>query len=316
MKVYLAGHAGMAGRVILQQLRDRGDTVVTRTYAELDLTNQLAVRQFLGAEKPDLVIMAAGRSGGIADRAAHPAEFMYQNMIMSANVIHEAHRAGVDRLLYLGASEAYPKQAGQPMKEPMLMTGRLDQTNEPIGVAKIAGIALCSAYNREYGRDYRCVTPTNLYGPDDDFAPETAHVVPGLIRRFHKAAKEGADSVAIWGTGKPLRDFLYVDDLAEAVLFVADLPKKTYLAEAGQGLGHINIGTGRDVTIRDLSVAVAKVIGYSGRLRLDTTRPDGPGRKLLDSTKLDRLGWESKVRLDEGLKRTYAWFLEHEVAEG
>ncbi|WP_136636730.1 GDP-L-fucose synthase family protein [Pseudooceanicola onchidii] len=309
MKVFLAGHTGMVGSAILQRLVDRGERILTRTDAEVDLTNQLAVRQFMQSQAPDVVIMAAGRTGGIADRAAHPADFMYQNMIMAANVVHQAHRAGVDRLIYIGASEVYPKAAGQPMKEPMLMTGRLDATNAPFGMAKLAGIALCDAYRAEHGRDYRCVTPTNLYGPGDDFDADRGHVVPGLLRRFHDAVQAGDDRLAIWGTGKPLRDFLYVDDLADAVLFVLDMAASDYVRAVDPTLGHLNIGTGRDVSIRDLCKVIAKVTGFSGRLTLDTTKPDGVQRKLLDSSRLDRLGWESKVMLEDGIRRTYDWFL-------
>lgn len=312
MKVFVAGHSGMIGGAIQRRLRDRGDEVLTRSHAELDLTNQLAVRQFMRAQVPDVVIMAAARRGGIADRTAHPSAFLYENMIMAANVIHQAHAAGVDRLLYIGSSDVYPKTAGQPMKEPMIMTGRIEAANEALGVAKIAGVALCDAYAREYGRDYRCVTPTNVYGPEDDFDPELGHVIPGLIRRCHAAVQAGEDRLSVWGTGKPLRDFVYVDDLADAVMFVLDLPRKTYAGEVEASLGHLNIGSGRDITIRDLSRLVARVTGFSGRLILDTTQPDGPSRKLLDTSRLDRLGWEAKVRLEDGLARTYDWFLKQQ----
>lgn len=315
MKIFLAGHGGMAGSAILRRLRERGDEVVTRSHAELDLTNQLAVQQFMRSQSFDAVIVAAGRRGGIADRAAHPSEFLYDNLMIAVNLIHQAHRAGVERLLYLGSSEVYPKAAGQPMKEPMLMTGRLDQTNQPLAVAKIAGMALCDAYRREHGRDYRCVTPTNLYGPEDDFDPATAHVIPGLIRRCHDAVQAGQTQLPIWGTGKPLRDFLFVEDLAEAVLFVLDLPSKTYAQAVDPVLGHLNIGSGRDISIRDLSKAVARVTGFSGKLILDTTKPDGPSRMFLDSSRLDRLGWEARVTLEDGLRRTYDWFLANHAAQ-
>lgn len=312
MKVYVAGHSGMVGGAIVRQLRERGDRVVTRTHAELDLTNQLAVRQFMRAEVPDVVIMAAGRSGGIADRTAHPSAFLYENMMMAANVIHQAHGAGVPRLLYVGSAEVYPKSTAQPVKEAMLMTGRLDPIGMPVAVAKIAGLALCEAYSREHGRDYRVVSPTNVYGPEDDFSPETAHVIPGLIRRCHEAVQTGADRLAVWGTGKPLRDFIYVDDLAAAVLFVVDLPQKIYAREIDPSLGHLNIGSGGDISIRELSKAVARVAGFSGRLILDTTKPDGPSRRLLDTRRLDSLGWQASVTLEIGLRRTYDWFLEQE----
>ncbi|WP_375174610.1 GDP-L-fucose synthase family protein [Pseudooceanicola sp.] len=311
MRVFLAGHSGMAGGAILRRLRARGDEVLVRTHAELDLTNQLAVRQFMRAQRPDMVIVAAGRRGGIADRAAHPSEFLYDNLMIAANIIHQAHGAGVERLLYIGSSEIYPKAAGQPLKEAMLMTGRLDATNQPVAMAKLAGIALCDAYRREHNRDYRCVTPTNLYGPEDDFDPDTGHVIPALIQRCHAAVARGDTQLSVWGTGKPLRDFLYVEDLAEAVMFVADLPRKTFEGAIEAELGQLNIGSGRDISIRDLSRAVARVVGFSGKLTLDTTKPDGPSRMLLDSSRLDRLGWEASVPLEEGLRRTYDWFLQH-----
>jgi len=315
MRIFVAGHSGLAGGAILRRLRDRGDEVLIRTHAELDLTNQLAVRQFLRSQKPDAVIVAAGRRGGIADRAAHPSEYLYDNLMIAANLIHQAHGAGVERLVYIGSSEAYPKAASQPMKEPMLLTGKLDTTNQPIAMAKIAGIALCDAYRREHGRDYRCVTPTNIYGPEDDFDPKTAHVVPALIRRCHDAVQAGETQLAIWGTGKPLRDFLYVDDLAEAVVFVLDMPRKTYDGEVEAVMGHLNIGSGRDITIRDLSKAVARVTGFSGKLILDTTKPDGPSRMFLDSRRLDRLGWEASTKLEDGLRRTYDWFVDRHAGK-
>ena len=315
MKVFVAGHSGMVGGAIARLLEERGDHVVTQTYAQLDLTNQLAVRQYMRAEKPDVVIMAAGRTGGITDKTAHPSIFLYENMMMAANVIHQAHGAGVPKLLYIGSADVYPKSTVQPVREALLLTGRPDTANMPIAIAKIAGMALCDTYRREHGRDYRVISPTSVYGPGDDFDPETAHVIPGLIRRCHEAVLTGADRLAVWGTGKPLRDFLYIDDLAAAVLFVLDLPEKTYTEAVDPVLGHLNVGSGGDISIRDLSKAVARVAGFSGRLILDTTKPDGASRRLLDTRRLEALGWRTTVPLDVGLKRTYDWFL-HNLVEG
>lgn len=310
MRVFVAGHSGLVGSAITQKLRQRGDDVITRTHAELDLTNQLAVRQFMRSARPDAIIAAAGRNGGIGDRTAHPSAYLYENMMIASNLIHQAHDADVQRLVYIGASEVYPKTAPQPIRESMLMSGKPDVTSEPLAIAKIAGIALCNSYRMEHERDYRCVTPTNVYGPGDDFDPRTAHVVPGLIRRCHEAVRRGDDTLAVWGTGKPLRDFIYIDDMASAVLHVLDLSPKIYAREVDPTLGHLNIGSGSDITIRDLSKAVARVAGFSGRLILDTAKPDGPSRRLLDTRRMDGLGWQASVPLKEGLQRTYDWFVQ------
>ncbi len=315
MRIYIAGHRGMVGGAILRRLQARGaDEIVTRTSAELDLTDQAAVRAFLQAERPDAVILAAARVGGIHANDTYPAQFIYENLMIAANVIHQAHAAGVQRLLQLGSSCIYPRQADQPMAEDALLTGPLEPTNEPYAVAKIAGIKLCESYNRQYGRDYRSVMPTNLYGPGDNFHPENSHVLPALIRRFHEAARDGAAEVAVWGSGRPRREFLHVDDMAEASLFVMDLPAETYAAETRPMLSHINVGSGTDVTIRDLAETVARVTGYGGRIVFDASKPDGAPRKLMDVSRLERMGWRARTGLEEGIRDTYAWFLEQDGA--
>ncbi len=315
MKIYLAGHRGMVGGAILRRLEARraggADVeIVTRTSAELDLTDQAATRAFLQQTRPDAVILAAAKVGGILANDTYPAEFIRDNLMIATNVIHEAHAAGVPRLLQLGSSCIYPKLAPQPMAEDALLTGPLEPTNEPYAIAKIAAIKLCESYNRQYGRDYRSVMPTNLYGPGDNFHPEKSHVLPALIRRFHEARESRAPEVVIWGTGAPRREFLHVDDMAEASLFVMDLPRETYAAETQPMLSHINVGCGSDVTIRELAETVARIVGYEGRLAFDTTKPDGTPRKLMDVGRLARLGWTATVPLEEGIAGTYAWFLD------
>lgn len=311
MKTYVAGHRGMVGGAILRRLQARGETeIVTRTSAELDLTDQAAVRAFFTAEKPDVVILAAAKVGGIHANNTYPAEFIYENLMIECNVIHAAHDTGVQRLLQLGSSCIYPREAEQPMREDALLTGVLEATNEPYAIAKIAGIKICESYNRQYGRDYRSVMPTNLYGPGDNFHPENSHVLPALIRRFHEAAQEGAEEVVLWGTGKPRREFLHVDDMAEASLFVLDLDRETYAANTEPMLSHINVGTGSDVTIRELADMVADVTRFRGRIVQDTTKPDGTMRKLMDVSRLARMGWQAKIGLREGIESTYHWFLD------
>ena len=314
MRIYIAGHRGMVGGAILRQLQARKDagadlTLITRTSAELDLTNQQAVRDFFQAERPDQVILAAARVGGIVANNSYPAQFIYENLMIECNVIHQAHQAGVQTLLQLGSSCIYPRMAAQPMAEEALLTGTLEPTNEPYAIAKIAGIKLCESYNRQHGTDYRSVMPTNLYGPGDNFHPENSHVLPALIRRFHAAAQEGAEEVVIWGTGTPMREFLHVDDMAQASLFVMDLDKATYDRETDPMLSHINVGTGSDVSIADLARMVADVTGFTGRLGFDTSKPDGTPKKLMDVSRLARLGWRASVPLEQGLRETYAWFL-------
>lgn len=316
LKIYVAGHRGMVGSAIVRTLHQQGQTnITTRTHAELDLTDQCAVRAFFESEKPDQVYLAAARVGGIHANNTYPAEFIYQNMMIEANVIDAAFRSGVKKLLFLGSSCIYPKLAAQPMREDALLTGILEPTNEPYAIAKIAGIKLCESYNRQYGVshevDYRSVMPTNLYGPGDNYHPENSHVIPALIRRFHEAKINNTHSILIWGTGTPKREFLYVDDMATACVHVMNLDKPTYQQHTQPLLSHINVGCGHDITIRELAEAIGKTVGYTGSIAFDTTRPDGAPRKLMDSTRLNDLGWRAKVRLDTGLALAYDDFLRH-----
>ena len=309
-KYYIAGHRGMVGGAIARQLRAAGeDNIVTRTHAELDLTNQLAVRDFMQAERPDVVILAAAKVGGIHANNTYPAEFIYENLMIECNVIHQAFDAGVTKLLQLGSSCIYPKAVPQPMREDALLTGTLEPTNEPYAVAKIAGIKLCESYNRQHGVDYRSVMPTNLYGPGDNFHPDNSHVMPALIRRFHEAAQDGLDEVVIWGSGTPRREFLHVDDMAAASLFVLDLPKATYDENTDPMLSHINVGTGVDISILELAQLVAKVTGFNGKISTDPTKPDGTMRKLMDVGRLSQMGWSASIELEQGLADTYEWYL-------
>ena len=311
-KIYIAGHRGMVGSAILRQLQARGETsIITRTHAELDLTDQAAVRAFMQAELPEVVILAAAKVGGILANNSYPADFIYENLMIEANVIHQAYAAGVTRLLQLGSSCIYPRAVQQPMRENALLTGVLEPTNEPYAIAKIAGIKLCESYNRQHGTDYRSVMPTNLYGPGDNFHPENSHVLPALIRRFHEAAQSGAEEVGIWGSGKPRREFLHVDDMAAASLFVLDLPKADYEANTQPMLSHINVGSGTDISILELSEKVAAITGYKGRIVTDPSKPDGTPRKLMDVSRLTQMGWSAQVGLDQGLTETYQWFLDH-----
>ena len=314
MKYYVAGHRGMVGGAILRKLQARKEAgeaieLITRTSSELNLTDQVAVRDFFQAEKPDVVILAAAKVGGIHANNTYPAEFIYENLMIECNVIHQAYAAGVKTLLQLGSSCIYPKAVPQPMKEDALLTGTLEPTNEPYAVAKIAGIKLCESYNRQYGVDYRSVMPTNLYGPGDNFHPENSHVLPAMIRRFHEAVRDGVDEVVIWGSGKPMREFLHVDDMAEASLYVLELDKATYEANTEPMLSHINVGTGTDVTIRQLAEMVAEVTGFKGKITQDPTKPDGTMRKLTDPGKLHALGWHHKIDIEEGVQRMYRWYL-------
>jgi nucleoside-diphosphate-sugar epimerase len=311
MRIHVAGHRGMVGGAILRRLQAQGVETITRTHAELDLTSQAAVRDFMARERPDAVILAAAKVGGIHANNTYPGQFIYENLMMQSNVIHQAYEAGVRRLLFLGSSCIYPRMAAQPMAEDSLLTGTLEPTNEPYAIAKIAGIKLCESYNRQYGTDYRSVMPTNLYGPGDNFHPENSHVLPALLRRFHEAARDGRDEVTIWGTGTPMREFLHVDDMAEASLFVLDLPRETYEANTRPMLSHINVGTGTDVTIRELAETIAEVTGFTGRITFDTTKPDGTPRKLMDVSRLAAMGWTARTGLREGIADTYRWFLAH-----
>jgi GDP-L-fucose synthase len=312
MKIFLAGHRGMVGSAIGRQIKTQGrDEIITRTHCELDLTDQEAVREFMQQERPDAVILAAARVGGIHANNTYPAGFIYENLMMQANVIHQAHGAGVQKLLFLGSSCIYPRNAEQPMREDTLLTGTLEPTNEPYAIAKIAGIKLCESYNRQYGTDYRSVMPTNLYGTGDNFHPENSHVLPALMRRFHEAARSGADEVVIWGSGTPMREFLYVDDMAGASLFVMGLPRAEYDAHTTPMLSHINVGTGVDVSIAELAAMVADVTGFTGHVRFDCSKPDGPPRKLMDVSRLAGMGWRAKTPLRDGIAATYEWFLEN-----
>ncbi|MEM0935374.1 MAG: GDP-L-fucose synthase [Pseudomonadota bacterium] len=313
-RYFLAGHRGMVGSAIHRQLRTQGVAaadILTRTRAELNLTDQHAVTRFLADARPDTVILAAAKVGGIHANTVYPAEFLYENLIMEANVIHAAHLAGVDRLLFLGSTCIYPRLAPQPMAEDALLTGPLEPTNEPYAVAKIAGIKLCESYNRQYGRDYRSVMPTNLYGPGDNFHPENSHVLPALIRRFHQAVETGVPSVTIWGTGTPKREFLHVDDMAAASLFVLGLDRAAYAAATEPMLSHINVGTGTDVSILELAGMVAQAVGFTGTIKTDPTKPDGAPRKLLNIERLAGLGFRASIPLSEGLAATYRWYIEN-----
>ncbi|WP_068115295.1 GDP-L-fucose synthase [Tropicimonas marinistellae] len=314
MKTYIAGHRGMVGSAIHRQMQARGasaDSIVTRTHAELDLTDQSAVRAFMQAERPERVILAAAKVGGIHANNTYPAEFIYENLMMETNVIHQAFEAGVRKLLFLGSSCIYPKLAPQPMAESALLTGTLEPTNEPYAIAKIAGIKLCESYNRQYGVDYRSVMPTNLYGTGDNFHPENSHVLPALLRRFHEAARSGAEEVAIWGSGTPRREFLHVDDMAEASLFVLELDRAAYDRSTEPMLSHINVGTGTDISIAELAAMIAEVTGYTGRIAYDRTKPDGTPRKLMDVSRLAEMGWTAQIPLRDGVAQTYEWFLEN-----
>lgn len=323
-KIYVAGHQGMVGSAIVRVLKSMDcraahamtsePNIITRTHDELDLTNQAAVEAFFQQEKPDQVYLAAAKVGGIHANNTYPAEFIYENLIIEANVIHQAWRAGVQKLLFLGSSCIYPKLASQPMREDALLTGPLEPTNEPYAIAKIAGIKLCESYNRQYGDshgvDYRSVMPTNLYGSGDNYHPENSHVIPSLIRRFHEAKVNNAPSIAIWGTGTPRREFLYVDDMAAACAHVMNLPKPAYDAHTQSMQSFINIGFGSDVTIAQVAYAVAKVVGYEGVIQFDPNKPDGTPRKLMDSSRLNSLGWQAKVSLEGGLPLAYKDFLQ------
>jgi GDP-L-fucose synthase len=310
-RIYVAGHRGLVGSAIVRVLRAQGQTnLVTRGHAELELTDQAQVREFFRTERIDQVYLAAARVGGIHANNTYPAEFIYDNMMVQANVVHEAWKSGVGKLLFLGSSCIYPRLAPQPIREEYLMSGMLEPTNEPYAMAKIAGIKLCESYNRQYGTDYRSVMPTNLYGPGDNYHPENSHVIPALVRRFHQAKVSGADEVVIWGSGKPMREFLYVDDMAAASVYVMQLPRDVYEANTEPMHSHINVGTGEDVTIGDLARLVGEVVGYTGRIVFDTSKPDGTPRKLLDVSKLRALGWKASTPLPEGLRRAYAAFLE------
>lgn len=312
-KIFICGHNGMVGSAICRQLQQQPDVeILTRTRAELDLCDQAAVLEFMRSERPDEVILAAAKVGGIHANNTYPAEFIYQNLQIQNNVIHAAHLNDVQKLLFLGSSCIYPRHAPQPMRENALLTGILEPTNEPYAIAKIAGIKMCESYNRQYGRDYRSVMPTNLYGPGDNYHPDNSHVVPALIRRFHEAKARNSSEVVIWGSGTAKREFLYVDDMAEASLFVHTLHSDIFSEQTQPMLSHVNIGTGADVTIRDLADTVKEVVGFTGNLVFDTSKPDGAPRKLMDVDLLTNLGWTASVGLRDGLRHSYQDFLNNQ----
>ncbi|MBO9397055.1 GDP-L-fucose synthase [Shimia sp. R9_2] len=312
-KIYVAGHRGMVGSAILRQLQARQTTgekieLITRTSNELDLTNQAAVQRFMQDAKPDEVILAAAKVGGIHANNSFPADFIYQNLMIQCNVINAAFEVGVPKLLQLGSSCIYPRAVQQPMPENSLLTGVLEATNEPYAIAKIAGIKLCESYNRQYGVDYRSVMPTNLYGPGDNFHAENSHVVPALIRRFDEAARSDAKSVTIWGSGRPRREFLHVEDMARASLFVHELDKGLYTANTEPMISHINVGSGTDMSILELAQMIADTTGFKGKIETDPSKPDGTERKLMDVSRLANMGWRAEIPLEKGLKETYAWY--------
>ena len=311
-KIYVSGHKGLVGSAIVRQLESRGFiNLVMRTHKELDLTNQAQVKDFFKQEKPDYVILAAAKVGGIHANNTYPADFIYQNIMIEANVINSAYESKVKRLLFLGSTCIYPKAVEQPMREDALLTDVLEPTNEPYALAKIAGIKLCESYNRQYGTDFRSVMPTNLYGINDNFHPENSHVIPGLMLRFHEAKVNNHSEVVVWGTGKAMREFLYVDDMAEASLFVLELDEEAYQANTKSMLSHINVGTGKDVTIREMAETMKEVIGFKGKLTFDTAKPDGAPRKLTDVSRLSNMGWNYGVNLKDGLNKTYKWYLKN-----
>ena len=308
-KIYIAGHLGLVGSAIMRQLEMRGYTnLITRTHKELDLINQSAVKDFFATVKPEYVILAAGKVGGVHANNTYPADFIYLNMMIEANVIDAAYKSNVTRLLFLGSTCIYPKAVAQPMREDSLLTEVLEPTNEPYAVAKIAGIKLCESYNRQYGTDFRSVMPTNLYGVNDNFHPENSHVIPGLMRRFHEAKLNDEAEVVVWGTGTPMREFLYVDDMAEASLFVLELDEEIYKANTKPMLSHINVGTGKDVTIREMAETMKRVVDFKGELKFDGSKPDGSNRKLIDVSRLTAMGWTYSTELEDGLKKTYEWY--------
>ena len=311
-KVFVAGHAGMVGSAIVRRLKEQGyDNIVTASRDEINLLEQSSVQDYFKQMKFNQVYLAAAKVGGIQANNVYPADFIYENLMIEANVIHAAHLSSVSRLLFLGSSCIYPKHAEQPMSEDALLTGVLEPTNEPYAVAKIAGIKLCESYNRQYGHDFRSVMPTNLYGPNDNFHPQNSHVIPALIRRFHEATQNDHEEVVIWGSGEPLREFMHVDDMASACLHVMELESKAYLENTQPLLSHINVGVGTDCTIRELAETIATVTGFSGELRFDSSKPDGTPRKLMDSSRLNDMGWAAQIGLLEGLENTYSWYNEN-----
>lgn len=310
--VFVAGHRGMVGSAIVRRLQALGYTnILTAGRDELDLLEQAAVQRYFQAHNIDQVYLAAAKVGGIHANNTYSADFIYENLMIEANIVHSAHMAGVEKILFLGSSCIYPKHAEQPMKEESLLTGTLEPTNEPYAIAKIAGIKLCESYNRQYGRDYRSVMPTNLYGPNDNYHPDNSHVIPALLRRFHDAVQRGDNEVVIWGSGNPMREFLHVDDMADASVHVMELDETTYQSNTSPMLSHINVGTGIDCTIRELAETVARVTNYTGRLTFDKTKPDGAPRKLMDVSRLQKLGWQAGIGLEDGLRDAYRWYVQN-----
>ncbi|MAO41307.1 MAG: GDP-fucose synthetase [Pseudohongiella sp.] len=311
-RIYVAGHRGMVGSALVRLLETQQHfELITASRTELDLTNQAAVQQFFRDNKIDEVYLAAARVGGIHANNTYPAEFIYENLMIETNIIHAAHTNNVQKLLFLGSSCIYPKFSEQPMKESALLTGPLEPTNEPYAIAKITGIKLCESFNRQFGRDYRSVMPTNLYGPNDNFHPEDSHVIPAMMRRFHEAMISGASQVVVWGTGKPRREFMHVDDMAAACLYVMHLNYETYRSSTDPMLSHINIGTGDDCSIDELARVMADVVGFKGRVVFDSSRPDGSLRKLMDVRRLEQLGWSPSISLSDGLEELYSWFIKN-----
>ena len=313
-RIYIAGHNGLVGSAIVRQLKERGFlNLIMRSHKELDLIDQNQVQVFFKKEKPDYVILAAAKVGGIHANNSYPADFIYKNIMIESNVINSAYENKVRRLLFLGSTCIYPKAAEQPMQEDALLTNVLEPTNEPYAIAKIAGIKLCESYNRQHNTDFRSVMPTNLYGINDNFHPKNSHVIPALIQRFHQAKINNDPELVVWGTGDAMREFLYVDDMAQASLFVLELDEQIYKANTKPMLSHINVGTGKDLTIREMVEIMKKVVGYKGKLVFDNTKPDGAARKLIDISRLSSLGWEYSVDLKEGLEKTYEWYLEKSI---
>jgi len=314
-KIYVAGHRGLVGSALVRKLQKEGySNLILKTSRELNLQVESAVKAFFDAEKPEYVFLAAAKVGGIHANNTYPADFIINNIQIQTNVITNALRTGVKGLLFLGSSCIYPRECPQPMKEEYLLTGPLEPTNQPYAVAKIAGIKMCESINRQHGTDFRSVMPTNLYGPGDNFHPENSHVLPGLLRKFHEAKTSGAEYVEVWGSGRPRREFLHVDDMASACVYIMNLDKETYDASTKPMLSHVNIGTGEDCTIRELAETIAKVTGFEGEIRFDPTKPDGTPRKLLDVSRLNALGWKATISLEDGIRQTYRWFLEHQDA--
>ena len=313
-KIFIAGHNGLVGSAIIRTLETKGfKNLLTISHSELDLTNQALVLSFFKREQPDFVVLAAAKVGGIHANSIYPADFIYDNMMIQANIIHAAYQYKVKKLLFLGSTCIYPKLADQPIKEDALLTGRLESTNEPYAIAKISGIKLCESYNRQYGTDFRSVMPTNLYGINDNFHPENSHVIPALLRRIHEAKINNSTEVTIWGDGKAMREFLFVDDMAEASIFVLELSKETYDKHVNPMMSHINIGTSLDISILELAETIQIVVGFKGFLKFDPSKPNGSPRKLVDTSKLKSMGWSYKTDLKQGLERTYQWYLKNNL---